>query len=172
MAYRRRRSPVVDGTLVGIGIWLAGYLVAVAALLFAPIPGSDFSLWSFAATLTAAGTASVLLLLIGASTPLAWLVPSLAVLLVTVAGGAIVTERTERTDAAWPAIKAGASVCLGLSLTTLTVMAVYLVPSTPVSNTPVSFRYVMLLFGNLLVPGLFGALGGSIQYTLAARHDR
>jgi len=166
MSYGPGRSPVVTGAVVGVGVWLVGVFggILVAAAFRVP---EGFSTIGFAATIYITGAALVFYAAAAEAFPVVWLVPMVAGHLAAVAGGAIVVARTRRADRGWRAVKAGASVTLGVFLCTMVVLAVYLVPSTPFSNVPVSARYVSLVFGNLLFPGLFGALGGAIQYSLA-----
>jgi len=165
MSYGPGRSPVVTGAVVGILVWLAGVFVGSLVAVASPVP-EGFSTLGFAATIYIAGAALVFYAAAVETFPLVWLVPMAAGLLAAIVGGAIVVARTSRTDRGWQAVKAGASVTLGVFLCTMVVLAVYLVPSTPFSNVPVSARYVSLVFGNLLFPALFGALGGAIQHAL------
>lgn len=166
MSYGPGRSPLVTGTVVGIGVWIVGVLVGVLVAVAFRIP-DGFSIVGFGATIYVAGVALAFYAAAAQTFPLAWLVPAGAGFLAAIAGGAIVVARTGSADRGWQAVKAGASVTLGVFLCTIVVLAVYLVPSTPFSNVPIGARYVSLLFGSLLFPGLFGALGGAIQHALA-----
>lgn len=169
MSYRRTPSPLLTGVLVGIGVWIAGYLAALVFVATVRPPELEaFSLPGYAGAIHVFGSVLALLSLSGGYSPVPT-VSALVGLLVAVAGGAVVPVRAERLQDGWAAAKAGATVGVGVCLTTLAALALYLVPSTPVSNTPVSLRYVALLFGNLLLPALAGALGGALQHAAATR---
>ena len=165
MSYGPGRSPLVTGTVVGVGVWLVGYLVAVVVVeTTGPVEG--FSQLGVAAAIYVIGVSLALLSTTEMSVPLAWLVPTAAGLVAAVAGGAIVVARTERATNGWRAVKIGAAIALGVFLCTMVVLAVYLVPSTPFSNVPLPARYMGLIFGSLLFPALLGGLGGAIQHSI------
>ncbi|QCC51029.1 hypothetical protein [Halapricum salinum] len=166
MSYGPGRSPLVTGVLVGVGVWLVGALVGILVAVAFRVP-EGFSTVGFGATIYVAGVALAFYAAAAQTFPLVWLVPTGVGFLAAIAGGAIVVAQTSRVDRGWPAVKAGASIVLGVFLCSMVVLAVYLVPSTPFSNVPVPARYVSLLFGSLLFPALFGALGGAIQHSLA-----
>jgi len=172
MSYRRKPSPFLTGVAVGIGVWVVGYLfslVFVAALRPSPLLDA-FSTPGAAGVIYVFGSVFALLLLVGETYSASLVLPGVVGLLVAVAGGAVVPVRAELGDG-WAVTKAGAAVGVGVFLATLAALTVYLLPSTPASNTPISFRYVALLFGNLLLPALAGALGGALQHALAARQS-
>ncbi|MCU4719369.1 hypothetical protein [Halapricum hydrolyticum] len=172
MSYRRTSSPFLTGVLVGVGVWIAGYLFALVLVAVVQPPATEhFAVPGYAGAIYVFGAVLALLSLSGESPPLLLLSPAFVVLLVAVAGGAIVPVRADRLDSGWVAAKAGATVGIGVCLATLAALALYLLPSTPVSNTPVSLRYVALLFGNLLLPALAGALGGALQHAVAMRQS-
>lgn len=168
MSHRHERSSLLTGVVVGV--WIVGYLVALIVVAVAILPPvADFSVLGYAGALHAFGTVFALPSLAGSSYPIPMFAPAVAGLFVAAAGGAVVSARTGSLDGGWAATKAGVTVGFGVFLTAMTVLAAYLTPSTPVSNTPVSVRYLALFFGNLLLPSLFGALGGATRHALATR---
>jgi len=169
----RNRSPFLIGVAVGIGVWVVGYLFSIAFVaVVRPSPLFDaFSIPGAAGLVYVFGSVFVLLLLFGETYPALMALPGVVGLLVAVAGGATVPVRTDRLSDGWAATKTGATVGVGVFLAALAALTVYLLPSTPVSRTPVSLRYIALLFGNLLLPALAGALGGAVQHTLATRQS-
>ncbi|WP_229113797.1 hypothetical protein [Halapricum desulfuricans] len=165
MSYRRQPSPFLTGVGVGIGVWIVGYLVALILVVAVRPPAiGSFSPPGYAGAIYVFGSAFVLLALSGGVPPLLMAVPAFVGLLVAVAGGAIVPVRAGRLDDGWAATKAGATVGVGVCLATLAALALYLIPSTPVSNTAIPLRYLALVFGNLLLPAFAGALGGALQH--------
>ncbi len=173
MSYRRKPSPLVTGVAAGTGVWVVGYLFSlVFVAVVRPSPFLDaFSAPGAAGMLYVFGSVFALLLLFGGSYPPSLVLPGLVGLLVAVAGGAVVPVRTEQLSNGWAATKAGATVGVGVFLATLAALTVYLLPSTPASDTPIPLRYVALLFGNLLLPVLAGALGGALQHALATQQS-
>ncbi|QSG16215.1 hypothetical protein [Halapricum desulfuricans] len=173
MSYRRKRSPFLTGVAVGIGVWVAGYLFSLVfvAIVRPPQLLDVFSAPGAAGMLYVFGSVFALLLLFGGSYPPSLALPGLVGLLVAVAGGAIVPVRAEQLGNGWAATKAGAAVGVGVCLATLAALTVYLLPSTPASDTPIPLRYVALLFGNLLLPALAGAFGGALQHALATQQS-
>lgn len=173
MSYRRKPSPFLTGVAVGIGVWVVGYLFSlVFVAVLRPSPLLDaFSTPGAAGVLYVFGSVFALLLLVGETYSASLVLPGVVGLLVAVAGGAVVPVRAEQLGDGWGATKAGATVGVGVFLATLAALTVHLLPSTPASNTPVSFRYVALLFGNLLLPALAGAFGGALQHALATRQS-
>jgi len=173
MSYRRKRSPFLTGVAVGTGVWVVGYLFSIVFVaVVRPSPFLDaFSTLGAAGVLYVFGSVFALLLLFGGTYSVSLVLPGLVGLLVAVAGGAVVPVRTEQLSTGWAATKAGATVGVGVFLATLAALTVYLLPSTPASNTPISFRYVALLFGNLLLPALAGAFGAALQHALATQQS-
>lgn len=168
MSYGPGRSPLVTGTVVGVGVWLVGYAVALVVVVAAGAV-DGFSQPGFAAAIYVVGVALAPLSTTDPSIQLVWLVPTAAGFVAAVAGGAVVVGRIARATNGWRAVKTGASIAPGVFLCTMVVLAAYLVPSTPFSNVPLPARYMGLMFGGLLFPALFGALGGAIYHSLVER---
>jgi hypothetical protein len=163
MAYGPGRSRLVQGTLVGAVLWLVGYLATAVVLALAFDTGLAVQfgwlsvihalvvIWFVVVTVLGPDTFLLAMAAVGVATSVLFAL-----------GGAVTAARTDAVERPWEAAAAGGTVGVGHVLSTAVAFALAR-GSSAEQFTAVTWTFA-LVFGGLVVPAAFGAVGGVLWH--------